>query len=165
MLVIAQKRSRNDVIRVHSILQTFSRNSFYLGVPVLIFFDDLPVFDEFDLVSLDEDAKFINNANSKTCPLDPIPFWVIKKFSSIFAPVFEFYDFEYYELYRIMVFSITFTPMIRILVSNFLRIIWINLLRILNAASITFVIGLIQTVKRTTLAKQRQLFLNLITTV
>lgn len=50
--------------------------------------NDIPRFDHFDPVSINEAVNIINGCKPKTCPLDPIPTWIIKKFPLFFAPLF-----------------------------------------------------------------------------
>ena len=42
--------------------------------------NEIPLFDHFDPVSIDEIVRIIKDSKPKTCPLDPIPTWIIKKF-------------------------------------------------------------------------------------
>ena len=50
--------------------------------------DDTLRFDCFQPVTIKEVLVIISESKPKTCPLDPIPTWVVKNCSRIFAPIF-----------------------------------------------------------------------------
>lgn len=50
--------------------------------------EDIPVSYHFDPVSTEEAVLIISESEPKTCPLDPIPTWIVKKHPFIFAPLF-----------------------------------------------------------------------------
>ena len=48
-----------------------------------------PSFSSFEPATLDEIVKLLDNINDKSCALDPIPSWLVKKLSCTFAPIFQ----------------------------------------------------------------------------
>ncbi|MEL7309253.1 MAG: hypothetical protein AAGK05_16275, partial [Pseudomonadota bacterium] len=49
---------------------------------------DVPFFDHFEPVTISEVVKLISKSKPKSCNLDPVPTWIVKKNPYLFAPIF-----------------------------------------------------------------------------